>query len=84
MEREIDRLQREVEVFSVACHASWALWGITFAKEQIEAVIEQTLSNMGAQDEIQLLDEGDTTADTVGAGCSAENFDNVSDMLLVF
>lgn len=77
MEREIDRILKEVEVFSVACHASWALWGITFAKEQIEAVIEKTLRQMGDDDEAQLLEDADVTVEAAVAG-SAEDFDNVS------
>jgi thiamine kinase-like enzyme len=71
MEREIERLEREVEVFSPACHASWALWGITFAKENIELIIGSILD----EDE-----DGNATIegipDDVVLG-SAESFDNL-------
>lgn len=77
MQREIDRLEKEVAVYSVACHASWALWGMTFAKEQIEAIMEDTLKKMGADNEAILLEESDTVTEAAVAG-SAESFDNVS------
>ncbi|UZJ57157.1 hypothetical protein CBS101457_006477 [Exobasidium rhododendri] len=76
MEREIDRLEKEVEIYSMACHASWALWGVTFAKEQIELVLEDVLNRSGASDETILLMDTDQTTPASVAGCS-EDFDNL-------
>lgn len=76
IEREIDRLEREVEVWSPACHACWALWGITFAKEMIEGVIkvatEQVKSGMLGKESSSLPKE----IENIVAG-SAESFDNL-------
>lgn len=77
MEREIDRLEKEVEVYSIACHASWAVWGITFAKEQIESVIGDYLARMESGEDAILLQDQEQEAEAAVAG-SAEAFDNVS------
>lgn len=80
IEREIDRLEAEVQIFSVACHANWALWGITFAKEQIEAIMQSTLDIKGDESEITLSEEvvDHQAVEGAPAACSAENYDNVS------
>lgn len=74
MEREIERLEREVEVYSPACHASWALWGVTFAKEMMETLLARSIEDLHASPK----NEGNVSAADPGAGWSAESFDNVS------
>ncbi|KDN43410.1 kinase-like protein [Tilletiaria anomala UBC 951] len=46
IEREVDRLEREVNVWSPASHAVWGLWGIVFGRAEIEAVLERALATV--------------------------------------
>lgn len=73
IEREIERLEREIDIFSPACHASWALWGVTFARETIENLLVQAL-------EQGTRDSSSTEKTTQVAAGSAESFDNVSSL----
>ncbi|KAL9935478.1 hypothetical protein V8E36_005826 [Tilletia maclaganii] len=44
IEKEVDRIEHEVWLWGPACHALWALWGIVFAKEEIEQLLEDALN----------------------------------------
>ncbi|PWN52548.1 kinase-like protein [Violaceomyces palustris] len=89
IEREIDRLEKEIKVWSPATHAVWALWGIVFAKEAIENVISQArleVSHPSPPDGppssacfssvLHDEDQGDEMRPVMTAGCS-ESFDNL-------
>lgn len=76
IEKEIDRLEREVLLWSPATHAVWGLWGIVFAKEELESV----LARAKAEAEGQAVEEtvlSETSTQAVGAAGSAETFDNL-------
>ncbi|KAK0558099.1 hypothetical protein OC846_000092 [Tilletia horrida] len=60
IEKEVDRLEREVWLWGPACHALWGLWGIVFAKEEIEELLESALDPSGARKrEVQQQAEGE-------------------------
>ncbi len=42
IEREVDRLEREVNMWSPAAHAVWSLWGMVFCREEVEMVVEKS------------------------------------------
>ncbi|SPC64666.1 related to CKI1 - choline kinase [Ustilago sp. UG-2017b] len=76
IEKEIDRLEREVLLWSPATHAVWGLWGIVFAKEELESVLARAKAEAEGQAvEETVLTEASTQA--VGAAESAETFDNL-------
>ena len=76
IEKEIDRLEREVLLWSPATHAVWGLWGIVFAKEELESVLARAEAEAEGQAvEETVLTEASTQA--VGAAESAETFDNL-------
>ena len=74
IEKETDRLDREVQIWSPATHAVWGLWGIVFAREDIEMV----LNRAKAEVEGQAVSEsvlGEAPTDVVST-CS-QSFDNL-------
>jgi len=76
IEKEIDRLDREVQLWSPATHAVWGLWGIVFAKEELEAV----LSKAQAEAEGQAVEETvlcETSTHTMPSAACAVAFDNL-------
>ncbi|SNX86548.1 related to CKI1 - choline kinase [Melanopsichium pennsylvanicum] len=76
IEKEIDRLEREVHLWSPATHAVWGLWGIVFAKEELEAVLTKAKAEAeGEPVEETVLFEMSTQA--VPSATCAEIFDNL-------
>ena len=75
MQKEIDRLEKEVEIFSPACHASWALWGMTFAKESIEALLRASLQGDYVDPALASARDTENGAEVIAG--SAESFDNL-------
>ncbi len=76
IEKEVDRLEREVRLWSPATHAVWGLWGIVFAKEELEAV----LIKAKAEAEGQVVKEtvlSETVTQLVLPAACAESFDNL-------
>lgn len=74
IEKETDRLDREVQLWSPATHAVWGLWGIVFAREDVEAVLKQAKAEVEGE---ALSDSvlGEARADVVST-CS-QSFDNL-------
>ncbi|SPO24081.1 related to CKI1 - choline kinase [Ustilago trichophora] len=76
IEKEIDRLEREVQLWSPATHAVWGLWGIVFAKEELEAVLTKAKAEADGQAvEETVLSE--ISAQNVPSAACAETFDNL-------
>lgn len=76
IEKEVDRLEREVHIWSAATHAVWGLWGIVFAKEELESVLAKASAEAeGQQVEETVLSEQSTQ--TVPSAACAETFDNL-------
>lgn len=76
IEKEIDRLEREVRLWSAATHAVWGLWGIVFAKEELESVLFKAKAEAEGQPVEQTV-LSDISTQTVAAAGSAEAFDNL-------
>ncbi|KAN0059611.1 hypothetical protein ACQY0O_008179 [Thecaphora frezii] len=79
IEREIDRLEREIRVWSPATHAVWGLWGIVFAKEEVESVLSRAVAEIEAPAELlprESVLRNNAPAKLHEAG-SAESFDNL-------
>ncbi|MCO5565457.1 hypothetical protein L7F22_019130 [Adiantum nelumboides] len=75
MQKEIDRLEKEVEIFSPACHAAWALWGMTFAKESIETLLRICLQGDYVDPAMASARDAENGAEVIAG--SAESFDNL-------
>lgn len=76
IEKEVDRLEREVHLWSAATHAVWGLWGIVFAREELESVLVKAK----AEAEGQVVEEtvlSDVSTQTVASAACAETFDNL-------
>ncbi|SJX64951.1 related to CKI1-choline kinase [Sporisorium reilianum f. sp. reilianum] len=76
IEKEVDRLDREVHLWSAATHAVWGLWGIVFAREELESV----LARAKAEAEGQRVEEtvlSDVSTQLVASAACAETFDNL-------
>lgn len=74
IEKEVDRLEREVHLWSPATHAVWGLWGIVFAREELESV----LARAKAEAEGQPVEEtvlSDVSTKLVPSAACAESFD---------
>uniref|UniRef100_V5EZE0 Choline kinase n=1 Tax=Kalmanozyma brasiliensis (strain GHG001) TaxID=1365824 RepID=V5EZE0_KALBG len=74
IEKEVDRLEREVHLWSPATHAVWGLWGIVFAREELESV----LTRAKAEAEGQPVEEtvlSDVSTKLVPSAACAESFD---------
>ncbi|PWN32187.1 kinase-like protein [Meira miltonrushii] len=75
MQKEIDRLEKEVEIFSPACHAAWALWGMTFAKESIEQLLRNCLQGNYVDPALVSARDMENGSEVIAG--SAESFDNL-------
>ncbi|PWY99153.1 kinase-like protein [Testicularia cyperi] len=76
IEKEVDRLEREVMLWSPATHAVWGLWGIVFAQEEVEAVLKRAIAEAeGDASGDSVL--GDAKTDSIYEAGSAESFDNL-------
>lgn len=76
IEKEIDRLEREVQLWSPATHAVWGLWGIVFAKEELETVLALAKAEAEGQAiEETVLSEVSTPA--LPSRACTETFDNL-------
>ncbi|SPO24104.1 related to CKI1 - choline kinase [Ustilago trichophora] len=76
IEKEIDRLEREVQLWSPATHAVWGLWGIVFAKEELEAVLTKAKAEADGQAvEETVLSE--ISSQNIPSAACAETFDNL-------
>lgn len=74
IEKETDRLDREVQLWSPATHAVWGLWGIVFAKEDVETVLNRAKAEVeGHAVSESVLGEA---RDDVVSTCS-QSFDNL-------
>ncbi|GAC71396.1 choline kinase [Moesziomyces antarcticus T-34] len=76
IEREIDRLEREVAIWSPATHAVWGLWGIVFAKEELEAVLTKAAAEARGEPVKETVLSETSTLSVPSAACS-ETFDNL-------
>ncbi|KAJ9474289.1 Choline kinase [Pseudozyma hubeiensis] len=76
IEKEVDRLEREVHLWSPATHAVWGLWGIVFAKEELESVLARAKAEADGQQVDETVLSEKSTQTVASAGC-AETFDNL-------
>ncbi|KAE8259894.1 hypothetical protein A4X13_0g705 [Tilletia indica] len=71
IEKEVDRIEREIWLWGPACHAVWGLWGIVFAKEEIE----QLLANALDPNAEEAAPKSEPEVQEEGEGGDAGNFD---------
>ncbi|TKY85604.1 hypothetical protein EX895_005766 [Sporisorium graminicola] len=76
IEKEVDRLEREVHLWSAATHAVWGLWGIVFAKEELESVLVRAKAEAEGQPVEETVLSEISTQLVASAAC-ADTFDNL-------
>ncbi|KAK0540475.1 hypothetical protein OC835_000642 [Tilletia horrida] len=72
IEKEVDRIEREVWLWGPACHAVWSLWGIVFAKEEIEQLLKDALNPDAGS---QTVKASETKTQAEGEGGDVDTFD---------
>ncbi|CAD6930119.1 unnamed protein product [Tilletia controversa] len=71
IEKEVDRIEREIWLWGPACHAVWGLWGIVFAKEEIEQLLKNALD----PDAEAAAEKNKPKAQADGEGGDVDTFD---------
>ena len=72
---EVDRLEREVHVWSPATHAVWGLWGVVMARDDILGLIESTRKHIRTTPEGLVYEPHAQEPNSIVQG--SEDFDNL-------
>ncbi|WFD45027.1 choline kinase [Malassezia psittaci] len=77
IEKEIDRLEQEITVWTPATNAVWGLWGIVIARDDILALIEREKAFVHRMPDGSYEYQPDIPVQHTLPQPSAENFDNL-------